>query len=601
MKLVRLAIFLTGIMGLAMGGVTAVSSLKTNQEEALLKTHENLKTEAAQYVDQLFGALEGAKTWATSNGASPGYITHQAVLKLKDNSPAEFENFNTLDSQATQMDLALEERVLSALKSDLSMGDLSIMKVAYGTFKASDISAKEGIFVATPIHPVTNGVVNPAVIEKVNVVLVDPSRALSNLSKISANDQVAYLFDKHGRVLAHTLPAFVGADLKKVHGLKDTIENLFLGAQTGSVGKYTNVEGTKQIVAVVRAGTSPFAIAIEQKAPPAVLSGAWISDAMGSGAARKNFAVMLMMVAIAFMSFAGISIFATKELQKQIDLNKDAREADKMTIDAPAIAPTSKVAPSLMNPNPATSLRGIARVARQEAAETQAPGQAQAEIQIPTSIAKAAENFVEIRGELNAANVNAKTATAAIQKKREDVDGFIAAIKKSYTMEGIEQALTEISSELSDSPVLYFRYHRRNQALNLTSVTGEVKIPNHADMQAYVRKDIELQVEQLAEQGKVSSLTNYGPINKLIIANLNVAHFEAWGVTSSSEVSGQAKLVGVLVILQAGIKSAQSRPAIARALRESGNYLHAIGNKVKSRNTIYANSNPNSTVDTINL
>ena len=105
-----------------------------------------------------------------------------------------------------------------------------------------------------------------------------------------------------------------------------------------------------------------------------------------------------------------------------------------------------------------------------------------------------------------------------------------------------------------------------------------------------MREDIEAQVEQLAEQGKVASVTNYGPMNKLIVSQMKATQFEAWGVTSSAEVSGQAKLVGVLVILKTGTQSIQARPAIAKVLRESGNYLYAISNKVKTRAATYANA-----------
>ena len=341
MKMVRLAIFLTGIMGLAMGGVTAVSSLKTNQEELLLKTHENLKSEATQFVDQFFGVLENAKTFAASNGtiAAPNYITHHAVLKLKDGLPSEFENFSSVDNANTnptaQMDYALEERVLTALKADLAMGDLSILKVGLGTYKMNDLSSKEGIYVATPIYQNANGVLNPALIEKVSITLIDPTKALSSLQKVAGADQSAYLMNKKGRVLAHTLPAYVGTDLKRVEGLKDTIDNLFLGAQTGSVLKYTNAEGSKEVLALVRVGASPSAIAVEQKAKPTVLSGAWISEEMSSGAARKNFGVALMMIAIALVGFSGISIFATREMQKQIELGVTSRQEANATMTPP--------------------------------------------------------------------------------------------------------------------------------------------------------------------------------------------------------------------------------------------------------------------------
>ena len=72
-------------------------------------------------------------------------------------------------------------------------------------------------------------------------------------------------------------------------------------------------------------------------------------------------------------------------------------------------------------------------------------------------------------------------------------------------------------------------------------------------------------------------------MSKMMIAHLNVAHFEAWAVTSEADVSGTPKLVGVLVILNAGFRSAQSRPVLSKMLRETGNYLFAQTNKVGSK------------------
>jgi hypothetical protein len=68
-----------------------------------------------------------------------------------------------------------------------------------------------------------------------------------------------------------------------------------------------------------------------------------------------------------------------------------------------------------------------------------------------------------------------------------------------------------------------------------------------------------------------------------MIANLNLANYEAWTVTSDPEVSGQSKLVGVMVVVNPAFRGAQARPVLAKVLRESGNYLYAQGNKLKPR------------------
>lgn len=576
MKIVRLAIFLTGIMGLAMGGVTVVSSMKTNQEEALLRTHENLKSLATQFVGQFFQSLETAKNLSANQAANsvapltPSFATHRAILNLKDGQPAEFENFTALsppsDGQA-QVDYPLQERLLSSLKVNLSMGDLKILKVAYGTYSLSDISNKEGIFVATPIYKTTSGlgdkaVIDPSVIEKVGITLIDPVKAMASLTKVIDGDQNAYLFDKNGKVLAHSLPAFVGTDLKKISGLKESIENLFLGAQTGSVDQYSNLEGSKEIVATVRAGTSPFAFAVEERAKPSVLSSQWISETISSGMGRKNIGVAMMMIAIAMVCFSGISIVTTRELKKQIELGETSRGATALEAAA---------APSFSSSSLSSSI--AARLA-----PSAAQPEALTSIEKTTPIEKATDDFVELRAQLNETKTIAQEQSKLLQ-----FEEYSKRLRKSYTAEGIEKELVNFCSELAGSPVLYFRYQRRTQSLSLGSVAGEVNIENYNDMQVYIRKDIELQVEQLAEQGKVAAVTNYAPLNKLIVSRLNMGQFGAWAVTTSSEISGLAKLVGVLVILQTGPKAAQAKPMIAKVLKESGNYLFAVMSKLKPK------------------
>jgi hypothetical protein len=548
MKFVRVAIFLAGMTGLLIGGLTGVSSLKNDQEQAEIRSHESLKSQGALLVDQFFGVIENAKTTALP------YVTHRAVLKLKQGSPEEFESFASLDASVSGQapDLALEQRVLQALKNQLSMGDLSLTRQALGTYEVSEGGSKEGIFLATPVASIqANGMEAP--IESVNVVLIDPIRAFSGIQKFALGEKTAFLVNKNGRVLNHTVSSFVGTDLKKTDALKEVVENLFLGAQAGSVESYTNTEGNRIRVAFVRAGVLPFAFAVEEKAPAPVFTTPWIEEQAGSGAARKSLGFALVLVAIALISFSVVSTWALREVEKQIS---NARESRRESRPLPVVAPSlsqNKIAPSVMS-----------QKARAE---------------------EAAESFVENRKNLENEKSLAVEGALNILPERDSVNEFLSRIPSFPTLEGIEKELVTLCAELTDSPVLYFRYQRRNQNLSLAAVAGEVRIPNHSQMQAYVRKDIELQVEQLSESGRIASLNNYGPMSKLMLGQLNVAHFEAWGVTSSPEVSGQSKMTGVLVVMQAGMKSAQVRPSLARVLGEAGNVLYARSNKLESRAT----------------
>ncbi|MBS1958870.1 MAG: hypothetical protein JST80_05290 [Bdellovibrionales bacterium] len=653
MRFAKIAIFLTGMIGLAMGGLMTISSFKQQQEEARIQTFEHLKSQAQVLVDQLYGAIEAAKTGGQGESTLP-YVTHLGVLKLSQQRPNEFEFLNRSgtgkDAGADIPDLALEERVLKAIKQDFGYADLQITKFGIGTYEVSDRSNEEAIYTITPGYKTVNGQVDPTLIDKLNVTLIDPTKALASLNKLGGDNRAAFLINRRGKVLAHSSSSFVGSELKKFDALKDPIENLFLGAQTGIVTQYNAVDGRKEQVAFVRAGVYPFAIAAEQTAPPAVLSSAWWGNQVDSGAARKNAGVMMVLAAIAIALFAGTSVLVTRAQAKEADERRPYRRND-MDIDAPAGAMAGANAGSVAaggynpafkrwttelksrraesasferavpaNAAPITNLepteaelaavraeneskqlyKNIAQESAAAAKSTNlnnsngntrtSENATPPDFNPPASIgsraaeaAKAADRFVENRIQLNAENADRQKQAKQIVVAKDYEREFTERIRNNYTLETIERELASVSSELTESPVLYFRYHRGTQNLNLASVAGEVQIPNYALMQAYVRKDIEQQVERLASEGRVASISNYGPMSKLMISNLNTAHFEAWVVNSDAETSGTAKMVGVLVILQAGFRSAQTRPVLANILKEAGSTLYAQTSKLRPR------------------
>ena len=576
MKIARIAIFLTGMMGLAIGGITSISSLQSQQEETVLRTNDSLKSQAQMIVDQYFGIMDAAKN--ASNPTALAYVTAKAIVKMDKGAPTQVESITQANNES---DLSLEDRLMKSLKQQISLGDLQTTKQSLGTYELSDLGTKEGMFVATPIYKTItdankNVTTDPNTIEKISVVLIDPAKAFAGLGKVNS-ERNAYFMDKKGKVLAHSLSAYIGTDLRKIDHLKDTIDNLFLGAQTGSVGQYQAVDGTKEHVAFVRAGISPFAVGVEQKTNAPVLSGAWIVEQMHSGAARKNLGVIFIMIGIALALFSGISLWLGRELRKQIATNSTAR-ATKQPKEEP-----SPFVPATAPFEAPAYAQATAKPSNPQSPSKVAPSFFASSIG-NDAVAQAASSFVENRQSIQKERETAKQSARAFTVNRDFVKEFHESVEKNgYTLEAVEQALVQNSSELSESPVLYFRYQRRSQNLTLASVAGKVQIPNYSYMQAYVRKDIEMQVESLANEGKVASVTNYAPLSKLMMQNLNVAHFEAWAITSDSEVSSGSKLMGVLVILQAGFRSAQARPTLAKVLREGGNYLYAQSNKIQPR------------------
>ena len=562
MKTARIAIFLTGIIGLGMGGLMSLTSIQSSQEEAVLRMNENLKTQAQGFVDQFFGVIDTVR-----NGGTPSYVLNQYSVKMNQGLPAEIEsskkdapvakanNVNNKNKNTSEnIDLAMEDRLLTALKTQVSLSDLQLSKYSVGTFDLTEMGNKEGIFVAIPSEFDANKNMN-----KINVILIDPTIALTSLPKLgnSKLDRNAYLIGKNGKVLAHTSNAYVGTDLRKAEGLRTTIENLFVGAQTGIITNYRSIDGTKEQVAFIRAGTLPFAIGIEQKSIPAVLTLAWVEEQFNSGAARKGLGLIFVVLAASLALFSTVSFTFNRKIQNEMKLTK------------------------FQNRN-----QGVEAIKANQVPVFNKPIANNTDMHVQ----RATEEFVSNRNELvNETRVleHSRAELSALRTNisvhRDYAEELSVRVKNAKSAEEIEKILASISSEMSESATMFFRYNRRLQNLTLGTVAGNIQIQNNNLLQAYIRKDIEEQVEAFAVEGKVASLNNYGPVSKMMIAHLNVAHFEAWAVTSEADVSVTPKLVGVLVILNAGFRSAQSRPVLSKMLRETGNYLYAQTNKISSR------------------
>lgn len=543
MKTARIAIFLTGMIGLAMGGLMSLSSIQSQQEESVLRVNESLKTQAQSYVDQFFGVIESIRT-----GGNPEYVLNRYVVNMVQGIPNEIESSkkDKPSSSNEMIDLSLEDRLLSALKNQISVSDLKLLKYSVGTYEISEISNKEGIYIAMPADSEKG-----TTISKINVILIDPTIALVSFPKLyqSNQGQNAYLISKTGRVLAHTANAYVGTDLRKAEGLKSTIEKLFIGAQTGAMSNYRAVDGSREQVAFVRAGALPFAIGVEQHAVTPVFSLSWIEEQVGSGAARKAMGMIFVVLAVSLALFSGVSIYFNRKIQSEM---KEVKFQNRLQKNQPE---TPKTIPA-----------------------------------IDERILSAAEEFVVTKSQIETESRNLAEAGVALGARmpkinihRDYSEELASRVKQAKTPEEIEKALAQLSSEMSESPTMYFRYNRRLQNLTLGNVAGNLQVKSNNLFQAYIRKDIEEQVEAFAKEGKVASLSNYGPMSKMMITHLNVAHFEAWALTSDSEISGTPKLVGVLVVLNAGYRSAQSRPILSKMLKEAGNYLFAQTNKLSPK------------------
>ncbi|NDD92696.1 hypothetical protein EBZ37_11475 [bacterium] len=271
---------------------------------------------------------------------------------------------------------------------------------------------------------------------------------------------------------------------------------------------------------------------------------------MDSGSARQSAGVAFILIAIALGLFSIMSAWASRGVRLELERSLEAQDSEEPSMGFE----------SLESPE---GTFGI-----DQAAE---------------GWARARNESLRSREEIGEhARALMQSTSSAIHGSSDPVADFESKIQNAMTLETVEKELVEAAGSLTNGNVIYFRYQRRMQNLSLQIASQAANLGSYASLQAYVRKDIELQVEQLSDSGKVASLTHYAPIKRMIQTHFQGKSFEAWAVTSTPEVSLQAKMVGVLVLIdpQGG---ASFRPKLARILKEAGNYLFAQGNKIKSR------------------
>ena len=529
MKLARVAIFLTGMIGLMMGGLVTIATMKANQDEEAIRTQEALKAQATLLIEQFHSFVETVRKQAPEAQA-PSYLVHRGTLKFEQGNPSTFEYLSIADP-------AYEERLLASLKEQVSVAELRLTGAVLGMVDLPEGGGKKGILVAVP----SGKVPDTAPLEMASVFLIDPVKAFPGLGKLAISDESAFLVFKNGKVLAHTLPAFVGTDLMRIPDLKESLASLFLGAQTGFVQRYSPVDGSRQRLAVVRAGTLPFAVGVERKAPPAAFSWEWISDQWSSGAARKNLGSIFVLLACALFLFAGFSSWAARRLHREIEEARRGRMGVEGAGD-PVMPP-----------------------------------------ELALAAEQAVEKLMQNRIEMESEKARLESASRTLAPGADQVEEVLARIEKAYTVEAVERELVSACAGLIEGHAIYFRYQSKIQNLSAVSVSQDIPADPVRKAQIYVRKDIEEQVERFSASGKVASLTHYAPLKKVIQSHFEGAAYEAWAVTSSQEVSARSSMVGVLVLLHSGEVQANARPLLARILREAGNDLHVLGNKISPK------------------
>lgn len=183
-----------------------------------------------------------------------------------------------------------------------------------------------------------------------------------------------------------------------------------------------------------------------------------------------------------------------------------------------------------------------------------------------------------LRRELEAAQMR-------IDRLQIESQGISSLEAKVYALKDpvkVAGELVELLSNLCKSPAMFFDYSE-NTGLSTLQATGGFSSGTDPDSMSF-RISIEARESVFADEKTTgaASLTEYVPLASVLMQKLGVAYFEAWVMTGFAplgRLSGKRQILGVVVILNAGIDSALQRESLERVLRSIGlvyeNTIHA--------------------------
>lgn len=145
----------------------------------------------------------------------------------------------------------------------------------------------------------------------------------------------------------------------------------------------------------------------------------------------------------------------------------------------------------------------------------------------------------------------------------------------------VERAMHWIA-ELSQSPVLFFRYQRGRDLALLTHVEGMGDTLLPGSLHFSIQPPTVETVLKLAERFELASFGRFVPLNNMILKDLGVAHFEAWALIpfvhldprgTAFPLGFSPELYGIVVIVHSGIETALHRKTLLGALKKTGYHL----------------------------
>ena len=223
--------------------------------------------------------LDQIRTTEIASGKAPslptGKILHWAEMEIQAAKPGMAELIGPVRQSARNLtrpagtaggqgdavlsDVFFNETYVSMLPSQLSLRELRDNGVSLARIRPDPNRGKE--LLALAFSP-------PQARHKIVAALVDPTEAFAYLTRLSPKGDPtglrAYLITGDGRVIAHSMAAYVGTSFTQVPVFRDAVRGLILGLRVSGAGEYGAIDRLPVTAAYERPGSLPLGVVVER-------------------------------------------------------------------------------------------------------------------------------------------------------------------------------------------------------------------------------------------------------------------------------------------------------------------------------------------------
>jgi len=341
----------------------------------------------------------------------------------------------------------------------------------------------------------------------------------------------AGIVDESGLILNHSIPDLIGTRLPDSGVRKDVLAPLFLRKISAYSKKTRSFDGLEVLASLERLGSSPYALLVEIPSPGMTLQEIRATTENWLSQAAK--AMLLVCFGGVFLSLLA---FTRKVLARSLSYGTQATQDPR-----PAVPP----------PPPARAL-----VHHPVAAEVAGP-----------------VSWVLPERGVSAVKATPVGLEPALLAESDLLDHFEWEAAHIRDPKAVASRLVQTASKLCESPVLFFRFDSASGSAVLQAASGFTEGEELASLAFPIETSRLGKILDSSLRGGMESMSDHGPLSTLILARLGVSHFDAWAITGFSHlgrVSRSPRLLGVLVILRAGVESHLRRKSLGRMMRATG-------------------------------